>query len=85
MIKTNKTQGNNPMIINLNLDEVIGAVTSAAHACIDLITHRQLNETMQAQTAAEAATAIEIVLQLHRLQTKIGRHADSVIMKLRDK
>jgi DNA polymerase III alpha subunit len=65
-------------------DRVTAAVANAASDCINLITRRQLNEVMQAQTAPEAATAIEIILQLHRLQTKLSKHANSVIIEMRD-
>ena len=78
------TQGNNPMPITPDRDRVTAAVTLAISDCINLITRRQVNEIMQAQTAPEAATAIEIILQLHQLQTKLNSHGNNVLIKMRD-
>ena len=73
------------MPITPDRDEVIAAVTSATCDCINLITRRQVNEIMQAQTAPDAATAIETILQLHRLQTRLSKHMNSVIIEMQDK
>ena len=70
------------MSITPDRDKVTAVVTNAASDCINLITRLQLNEILQAQTAPDAATALEIVLQLHRLQTKLNRHANSVIIEM---
>jgi len=72
------------MTLTPSRDMVTAVVTNAVSDCINLITRRQLSEVMQAQTAPEAATAIEIILQLHRLQTKLSKHANSVIIEMRD-
>jgi hypothetical protein len=76
------TQGNNPMSITPDRDRVTTAVTLAVSDCINLITRRQHNVIMLTGTAPDAATALEIVLQLHRLQTKLSKHANSVIIEM---